>query len=287
MDSHEPAKFMLLWYAPVYDMPASFGEGGFFRGKAGYYARYRRGYPAGVFDAIVAGFDLTPSSEILDLGCGTGNVAIPLAERGFRVHAVDPEPEMLAEGKKCIRDPGTCRIRWQIGADSTLAGLRLPPLRLCTMGLSFHWMDREAVLRTLDGMIEPGGGIACLSRNDSFFSHLENGWGDVVKDVLREMLGDAWDYSGRMKQRREMRHEEIFPVSPFPVTVELSFVVRDTLTVDDIIGLQLSTSYAAPALLTDRYDEFRTLMTRRLLDLEPSGRFTEESVIQLILAKRS
>jgi ubiquinone/menaquinone biosynthesis C-methylase UbiE len=260
---------------------------GFFREKAGYYARYRRGYPASVFDAIIAGFDLTSVSEILDLGCGTGNVAIPLAERGFRIHAVDPEPEMLAEGQRCARDLKACRIHWQIGSDSTLNGLALPPLRLCTMGMSFHWMDREKVLRTLDGMIGPGGGVACLSRNDSFFSHLQNGWGDAVRDVLREMLGDAWDYSGRMKQRQEMRHEEVFASSSFPVIEERTFPVREILTVDDIIGLQLSTSYAAPELLTDRHDEFRTLLARRLLDLEPSGRFTEESVIHLIMAKRA
>jgi SAM-dependent methyltransferase len=260
---------------------------GFFKGKAGYYARYRRGYPAGVFDAIVTGFDLTLSSEILDLGCGTGNMAIPLAERGFCVHAVDPEPEMLEEGRRKCRGGERCRITWYVGADSTLDGLAFPPLRLCTMGLSFHWMDREAVLRRLDSMVEPGGGIACISRNDSFFSHLENGWGDAVRDVLREMLGDGWDYSGRMKKGQGMRHEEVFAASPFPVIEERSFTVQETLTVDDIIGLQLSTSYAAPGLLTDRYDEFRTLMTRRLLDLEPSGKFTEESVIHLILAKRS
>jgi len=130
------------------------GKTGFFSGKAGYYSRYRRGYPAGIFDAIIAGFGLTPSSEILDLGCGTGNVAIPLAERGFHVHAVDPEPEMLAEGRRRSRISGSCRIGWHLGADSTLTGLALPPLRLCTMGLSFHWMDRVAVLTMLDGMIE-------------------------------------------------------------------------------------------------------------------------------------
>ena len=42
-----------------------------------------------------------------------------------------------------------------------------------------------------------------------------------------------------------------------------------------------------PNSSTDRYEEFRTLLTRRLLDLEPSGTFTEESAIHLIMAKRS
>jgi SAM-dependent methyltransferase len=260
---------------------------GFFCGKAGYYARYRRGYPTGVFDTIVSRFALTPSAEILDLGCGTGNVAIPLAERGFRVHAIDPEPEMLLEGRKRESAAHSCGITWQLGSDTSLGELILPPFRLCTMGLSFHWMDRPHVLVTLDTLIEPGGGIACLSRNDSFFSHLENGWGGAVKDVLHGMLGDAWDYSGRLEHGQRDQHEEIFLQSPFPVIEECDFLVRDELTVDDIIGLQLSTSYAAPALLTSRNAEFRKRLTRRLLDLEPSGKFTDESTVHLIIAKRT
>jgi len=258
----------------------------FFTGKAGYYAKYRRGYPAAVFDTIISRFALHPNSGILDLGCGTGNVAIPLAERGFCVHAVDPEPEMLAEGRRrgAALPPG--RITWQAGSDTTIAGLRLTLLRLCTMGLSFHWMDRAAVLQALDALIEPGGGIACLSRNDSFFSHLDNGWGGAVKDVLSEMLGDEWDYSGRLSRTDEDRHEQIFLTSPFPVIEEHSFQVREELTVDDIIGLQLSTSYISPVLLHERHTEFCTRLTRRLLELEPSGIFTDESTVHLIIAKR-
>ena len=74
------------------------GGNGLFAGKAGFSARYRRGYPPGVFDALVSRFALTPLLAILDSGNGTGNVAIPLAEQGFHIHAIDPEPEMLAEG---------------------------------------------------------------------------------------------------------------------------------------------------------------------------------------------
>jgi SAM-dependent methyltransferase len=37
-----------------------------------------------------------PVHTILDLGCGTGNHAIPLAKRGYEVHGVDLSPDMLA-----------------------------------------------------------------------------------------------------------------------------------------------------------------------------------------------
>jgi len=275
--------------APPEYLCASPEKGSYFRGKAGYYARYRRGYPSAVFDAMVSRFSLTPVSGILDLGCGTGNVAIPLAGRGFSVYAVDPDPEMRAEGCRRAEAEHIAGISWLDGADSTLATLGLPPLRLCTMGLSFHWMDRPRVLSTLDSLIEPCGGIACISRNDSFSSHLRDGWGGAVKEVLQEMLGDAWDYSGRLKKKvenREDRHEEVFVHSPFSAVEILMFPVREIFTVDEIVGHQLSTSYINPVIIGERNAEFRTRLTGRLLALNPSGRFAQESTIELIIARR-
>lgn len=41
----------------------------------------------------------SPVHSILDLGCGTGNHAIPLAQRGYQVSGVDFSEEMLARAK--------------------------------------------------------------------------------------------------------------------------------------------------------------------------------------------
>jgi SAM-dependent methyltransferase len=42
--------------------------------------------------------------SILDLGCGTGNHAIPLAQRGYQVTGVDISPDMLRIAKKKASD---------------------------------------------------------------------------------------------------------------------------------------------------------------------------------------
>lgn len=262
---------------------------GFFCGKAGYYARYRRGYPEAVFDTIVSRFSLAPSSALLDLGCGTGNVAIPLARRGLRVYAVDPDPEMREAGRQRAEADAIHGISWMAGSDATVTTLGLPLIRLCTMGLSFHWMDRPNVLRALDTLIEPAGGVACISRSDGFFSHLHEGWGRAVKEVLEEMLGDSWDYSGRLKKKlndEKDRHEEVFVQSPFSSIEVLEFPVRETLSVDEIVGHQLSTSYVDPVLLGERNAEFCDRLAKHLHAIEPSGTFSSKSVVQLIVARR-
>lgn len=51
--------------------------------------------PPGPGPALLASH-LSPASTVLDLGAGAGRLAIPLAELGHRVTAVDVSPEMLA-----------------------------------------------------------------------------------------------------------------------------------------------------------------------------------------------
>jgi ubiquinone/menaquinone biosynthesis C-methylase UbiE len=73
-------------------------ENGLFRGAAAYDARYRSGYPAELLARVADRAGLDGTGRLLDLGCGTGNVAIPLAAYVEEVVAVDVEPEMLVRG---------------------------------------------------------------------------------------------------------------------------------------------------------------------------------------------
>src|SRR5689334_13443141 len=63
---------------------------------AGVYDRY---IPSAVTDATEAAVnflaDLAPGARALELGIGTGRVAIPLAERGLSIHGVDASQPMV------------------------------------------------------------------------------------------------------------------------------------------------------------------------------------------------
>jgi len=54
---------------------------GFCGEVAEFYHRYRRGYPAAVIDSLADAFALTGDDIVVDLGCGTGQLALPIARR--------------------------------------------------------------------------------------------------------------------------------------------------------------------------------------------------------------
>jgi hypothetical protein len=65
---------------------------GFSGEAATYYARYRRGYPPAAMDAIAEAFALTTDDLVVDLGCGSGQLSLPLAARVRTVGDVGAEP---------------------------------------------------------------------------------------------------------------------------------------------------------------------------------------------------
>jgi len=109
-------------------------------------------------DALVARAGLDGTQRVLDIGCGTGQITIPLARHAQAVVAIDPVAGMLARGAQAARAAGAGNITWLEG-DSGLPGLsRLSTLRclrslallhvLCIFRLLPHGFT-NAVLRHL------------------------------------------------------------------------------------------------------------------------------------------
>jgi SAM-dependent methyltransferase len=150
------------------------GEAFQFRGVASAY-RHRPTYPPAVFDVLI-GLVAGEPRAVLDLGCGTGNVARPLAPLVDRVDAVDVSAAMVEEGKRL---PGGdhARLTWIVGRAED-APLR-PPYALVTAGESLHWMEWDVVLPRMRDALTPDGLLAIV--DVSFVG----GWGQEVVELLK------------------------------------------------------------------------------------------------------
>jgi SAM-dependent methyltransferase len=258
-----------------------------FAGTATYYARYRPAYPVELIDAIAAEFGLGPAADALDLGCGTGQIALPLSRTGCVVWAMDPDPDMIGEAVRAQADGDYGTIRWVLGRGEDLPTAGLPPLRVVTMGASFHWMDRDLVLATLDKLIVADGGVVLMSGAASIFSQsnsVEGAWLEVAREVVRQFLGPERRAGTGTYSHPRRGHEEVLRDSPFSQVTRREQRSTRMMSIDDIVGLQLSTSYASPARLGDQASAFLAELSRRLRELGEEFETIERT--EMIVARR-
>ncbi|HEX3721620.1 MAG TPA: class I SAM-dependent methyltransferase, partial [Nitrolancea sp.] len=135
--------------------------------------RFRPPYPVGVVE-ILAGLMVDSLGKILDAGCGSGDLAIPLLRIAEQIDAVDPSAAMLAAGR--ARPGGDDpRIRWIAGYMEDV--VIDPPYALVTTGESLHWMDWPIVIRRFRELLAPGAHLAIVGRDEE-----SNDW---AEDLLR------------------------------------------------------------------------------------------------------
>ncbi len=105
------------------------------------------------------------SLDVLDLGGGTGHVAVALAAAGHRVTVVDPSPDALAALARRARESGLSERVAGVQGDSdslptVLAG-RTVDLVCCHGALEFV-DDPGATLRALASALSRGGSLSLL-----------------------------------------------------------------------------------------------------------------------------
>jgi trans-aconitate methyltransferase len=115
--------------------------------------RYQRqfGFVSALAGDLLDLLDPAPGETVLDLGCGTGELAAAIQARGARVWALDADPAMVAAARR------------RLGADRVLLAdgrsFSLPePVDAVFSNAALHWMDRPAeVIARVRAALRPGG----------------------------------------------------------------------------------------------------------------------------------
>jgi len=127
-----------------------------FSNRAENYARFRPGYPEGLFSFLEATLPLQPIHRIVDIGSGTGLFAEPLLKRGYSVVGIEPNEDMRKVGEERLLQ----YIAFQsVGSTAEDTGLADKSADLITIAQTFHWLDAIALKQECQRILQPSGHI--------------------------------------------------------------------------------------------------------------------------------
>lgn len=267
----------------VYEEP-----GDIFESTAGYYTRFRRPHP-GEAVAYVAHLArrVEAAPRMLDLGCGPGTVALPLAAAGVSVVAVDPSTEMLEAGRAAAKGRTGLDIDWRQGTGEQLGEQPgLGALAGVVVGDAFHWMNRAAVLAELDRLVLPGGFVALLCSRAG--GSARPWWHETVERVRARHLGEAPAAGVGVAYVAPVGdHEQVLRASAFCRLAVLRVEHRVRYTTAELVGLQSTFAYSSPVVLGQGRELFEADLAAALESVEPSGAFEADVTAAVIVGRRA
>jgi SAM-dependent methyltransferase len=123
------------------------------------YDRARPRYPAQMFDDLAAA-GVLPGARVLELGCGTGQATVVLAERGYRIVAVELGPDMAAVARRNLARFGSVEVVTAAFEDWPLPD---EPFDVVFSATAFHWIDPAVRVSKSADALRPGGVLATVS----------------------------------------------------------------------------------------------------------------------------
>lgn len=254
-----------------------------FIGTATFYARYRPPYPEEVWDLLIRETELGEASSVLDLGCGPGTATLPLARRVRLVTAVDAEVEMLIEGRTSAAAARVGNVRWVHSTAETFDG-EAATYRLAVIASAFHWMDRPVVAARCHHLLAPGGLLAVVNNPTPLMQiRQREGVGAAIDEVQTRWLRDD-DFP--LSTDGLARAETILRASPFGSAEVLQVPCEQEWDVERFIGFLRSTSSRPDQRLGDRFTSFASDIEDAVRAVEPTGRWSFKSTVEIILGRK-
>ena len=248
-----------------------------FAGTAESYARYRVPYPHKLLDDLRHRTRITGEGRLLDLACGPGRVALPLATFFSEVWAVDQEPEMVEVGRMHAKRQGLTNVRWIVGRAEEVEAAP-GSFELINIGEAFHRLDQRLIAERAMTWLAPGRGLATLGCFSLMHGH--EPWHDILRGVVRRWTKrSATTRPTRTRPSPRPRgadHDrEVLTAFGFEHVGAYDFPHPYVWTPDSILGNLHSTSNLSRRALGDQAERFDADVRRALLAYDTSGRYPE------------
>ncbi len=267
----------------------NFDSANVFNGTAWYYARYRRVYPKQIFADIVDYYQLNGKGCLLDLGCGTGEISVPLARYFENVIGVDPSSDMLAEARKRAKKQNVSNIHWLEGRAEDIED-SYSPIRLTTAGTSFHWMQQSLVLEKGYHLTQKSGGMVIIAGASPVRGKDEiKNWKVRRNELIAKYLGPHRRTGANLRKDfvfKKRPLEELVAESPFRTFKKEAYPHCSERNIDQVVGHIYSMPPSRKRLFGDRAGEFEWELRQELLKLVPSGKFADDVMLDVFFLRK-
>jgi ubiquinone/menaquinone biosynthesis C-methylase UbiE len=191
------------------------------------YQALRLGYPNDIVEFAVAIAEVGVDSEVLEVGCGTGQLTESLACYGFRLTAIDIGPSMIAAARRRLDGPA---LSFQVSSFEDFAAADAS-FDLIVSGNTFHWVDPTVRFRKPARLLRPGGWLALLEIIERY------------DDPLRAALLGMWaarsdDGRAGVRQPHFDDPAVIAGTGLFETPVRKTHTQRIVRSVDAVIGVE-------------------------------------------------
>ncbi len=257
-----------------------------FQASARYYTEFRKPYPPLLWRRIRDRFQLDGEGDLLDVGCGTGQVALPLSKWFRRVVGVDLSEAMVSFARQNAIDQQIENVDFHAlsGEDvSQLSG----EFNLVTYGSALHWMDIPRTLAASNSLLAPGGGVAILGMRSIWGG--ESDWEQTVVRVVQRWMGQdrrAGTRTFETSVQLDLSFERALNDAGFVIFDSNDIEANYTVDVPFILGHLYTTSYCNRELLGDDADGFEKELGEALLKLGTNGTFVWSPGASYIFSKK-
>jgi len=244
------------------------------------YDRARPVYPGAIFDALVALAGLAAGGRVVEIGCGTGQATLPLAERGLEIVCIELGPGLAAVA------------RWKLAAfprvqvvNTTFEAWRpgVADFDAVVAFTSFHWVDPEERFVKTAAVLRERGALAVVEAPHVLPEGGDPFWVEVQEDYDAVVPSD--------ENRPPLRPDEVGDLSDeidgsgyFRTVAVRRHLWEINYTADEYIALLGTFS---PNLALD--PEMRARLFDRIhrrIEARPGGTVTKTHLATLNVARR-
>lgn len=122
--------------------------------------------------ALLDRLGLAAGDKVLDLGCGTGRLALYSAGIAGHVTGIDPSPQRIEVALRNLGRAQDCTATFELGSSSDLRRYGESSFDVVFLNAVFHWIDdKEEALDNIYHVLKPGGRLGiCTGDKDRPFT---------------------------------------------------------------------------------------------------------------------